>query len=185
MKTPQLRKSVKYFGTAITALSFATAAPLAYSDEVEVEIGDTEIEVEDGRVEIERDGDEVEITPEVSVKFVEGYVIPEVYRTRLTTIPMPEQEGVTIRYYGGRAYFVDTETFKIIRAVPLHPSKTVVADLVEGSTVPETYRTRLVDVPLPEEEDITIRYINGRICYVNPETFEIVRVLPLPQEIDE
>lgn len=58
------------------------------------------------------------LTPEVQKTFVEGYIIPETYRTYLRPMPEPAKE-LTITYYGDRVYYMNPETYEIVRVVPL------------------------------------------------------------------
>jgi len=60
----------------------------------------------------------VEVTSE-DAAFVEGYVIPDTYRTRFVEVPNPDA-GVRVRYYNNTAYYIDP-SYRIVRALPLQP----------------------------------------------------------------
>lgn len=52
------------------------------------------------------------------------------------------------------------------------------ATMVEGYVIPREYRTYFQPIPDPEP-DVIVRYYNGRAYYVTPDTYRIVRVVPL------
>jgi len=58
------------------------------------------------------------LTPDVQKTFVEGYIVPEEYRTYLQPMPEPTSE-YTVTYYGDRVYYVNPDTYEIVRVVPL------------------------------------------------------------------
>lgn len=120
------------------------------------------------------------LSPEVTSTFVEDYTIPTQYRTYFTEVPTVEEENVVVRYAYGRAYYVNSDDWKIVRVVELDPTVEVSSEaavFVEGYVIPETYRTRLVEVPTPEPE-VRVRYYNNTAYYVD-SSYRIVRAVPL------
>jgi len=53
----------------------------------------------------------------------------------------------------------------------------VKAQFVKGYAVPEEYRIHFRDIPLPEQDDLVVRYFNGNLYYLSDSTFEIQKVV--------
>ena len=91
-----------------------------------------------------------------------------------------EGENVVVRYYGGRAYYVNSNDWKIVRVAELDPSIEVTTEtsaFVEGYVIPDTYRTRFVEVPAADA-GMSVRYYNNTAYYMD-SSYRIVRTVPL------
>ncbi len=117
---------------------------------------------------------------EVTETFVDGYKVPNQYRTYFTEFPTVEEKNVVVRYHNGRAYYVNNTDWKIVRVVELDPSMKMQKEdsvYVQGYVIPENNRTRFIDVPNPDKE-VSVRYYNNTAYYMNSD-FEIVRTVRL------
>ncbi len=126
---------------------------------------------------------EVDRTPlkaDVNATFIDGYTIPTQYRTYFTEVPAIEGENVVVRYHSGRAYYVNSNDWKIVRVVDLDSSLEVAeedAAMIEGYVIPEDRRTRFIEVPNPDAE-VSVRYYNNTAYYLD-SSYRIVRTVPL------
>ncbi len=138
-------------------------------------------DLEEAHEELEEAREELEpLKPEVNATLVEGFTIPAEYRTYFSDVPAPEKENVVVRYQSGRAYYVNSDDWKIVRVIKLDPSIDVAKEdavFVEGYVIPEDRRTRFVEVPSPEER-VTVRFYNNTAYYLDP-SYRIVRTVPL------
>lgn len=136
------------------------------------------IQAQDGQTVIK-----TERTPlgvEVTKTFVDGYQVPSEYRTYFTDFPTIEEKDVVVRYQNGRAYYVNSNDWKIVRVVELDSSVKLAKEdsvFVEGYVIPEDRRTNFIEVPNPEEET-SVRYYNNTAYYMNSD-YEIVRTVKL------
>ena len=175
MKNPTLLNTVKRLGTAIALLGLITAIPMAQADDDKAKV-----KIKDNKVKIKGKGAREMLKPEVTASFVNGYTIPNEYHTHFTEVPAVEGENVVVRYRGGRAYYVNSTDWKIVRVVDLDSSVEVAADdaaFVEGYVIPNTYRTRFIEVPNPDA-GLSVRYYNNTAYYMDP-SYRIVRTVPL------
>ncbi len=120
------------------------------------------------------------LKPEVTKTFVDGYMVPNEYRTYFTDFPVVDQKDVVVRYYNGRAYYVNSNDWKIVRVVDIDSSIEVQKEdavFVEGYVIPEEGRTRFIEVPAPDKE-VSVRYYNNTAYYMNSD-YEIVRIVRL------
>ena len=167
---------IKTLGSGLIALGlFASPAALA-QDDVKIKIKDNKVKIKgEGAVEAAREI----LAPEVTSTFVEGYTVPKEYHTHFTELPPLESNDVVIRYHAGRAYYVDSDSWKIVRVVNVNPALQAEANaaFVEGYVIPEAQRTTFVEVPRPEE-NITVRYYNDMVYYMDPN-YRIVRTVRL------
>jgi len=116
----------------------------------------------------------------VNETFVKGYTIPNEYQTHFTEVPAVEGENVVVRYYGGRAYYVNSSDWKIVRVVDLDASGEVTSEdsvYIEGYVIPDTNRTRFIEVPNPDA-GMNVRYYNNTAYYLD-SSYRIVRTVPL------
>lgn len=127
---------------------------------------------------------EVVIQPEVTRTFVDGYVVPQQYHTHFTPLPPPSQPNVVLRYHNGRAYYLDSNDWKVVKVVTLNPSSAPgpglsaeVNTYVEGASVPVEHRTHFVELP-PPSTGVTVRYYNGTAYYMDGG-YKIVRTVRL------
>lgn len=174
MKKIPLLKTIQRLGAAIAVIGLVAAIPVVQADE------DTKIKIKDNKVKIKGKGAADMLKPEVSAAFVDGYTVPTEYQTHFTEVPAAQEENVVVRYYGGRAYYVDSNDWKIVRVVDLDSSVEVTSDtsaFVEGYVIPETTRTRFIEVPNPEA-GMSVRYYNNTAYYMDP-SYRIVRTVPL------
>jgi hypothetical protein len=174
MKPPTRITTLQRFGTAIAFLGLIAAVPLAQADD------DTKIKIKENKVKIKGKGARELLKPEVNETFVNGYTIPNEYQTHFTEVPAVEGENVVVRYYGGRAYYVNSTDWKIVRVVDLDaPAEVTSADAVyiEGYVIPDTYRTRFIEVPNPDA-GLSVRYYNNTAYYLD-SSYRIVRTVPL------
>ncbi len=117
---------------------------------------------------------------EVVETFVDGYKVPTEYRTYFTEVPTVKEKDVVVRYYKGRAYYVNSNDWKIIRVADLDPTIKLDKDdtvFVQGYVIPETARTRFIDLPNPDKE-VSVRYYNNTAYYMNSD-YQIVRTVRL------
>lgn len=163
MKNYYQNTTLKSLLTATAALGFI-AVPLVQADEARIAIR----------------ADRAPLTTEVTKTFVDGYKVPNQYRTYFTEFPTIEEENVVLRYHNGRAFYVNSNDWKIVRVVELDPSiKAQEEDsvFVQGYVIPEERRTRFIEVPNPDKE-VSVRYYNNTAYYMNSD-FEIVRTVNL------
>lgn len=162
MKKYYQNTTLKSLITATAALGFI-AVPLVQADQERVAI-------------------QVDRTPlktEVTETFVDGYKVPNQYRTYFTEFPEFE-ENVVVRYHKGRAYYVNSDNWKIVRVVDLDSSIELEKEdsvFVQGYVIPEERRTRFIEVPKPDEK-LNVRYYNNTAYYVDSD-FKIVRTVDL------
>lgn len=117
---------------------------------------------------------------EVTQTFVDGYTVPDQYRTYFAEFPVIKDKNVVVRYHNGRAYYVNKTDWKIQRVVELDPSikmEEESAAFVQGYMIPENLRTRFFDIPDPEEA-VSVRYYNNTAYYMDAD-FRIVRTVRL------
>lgn len=174
MKKIPIFKTIKNIGAAIAVIGLVAAIPVIAADD------DTKIKIKDNKVKIKGKGAAEMLKPEVSAAFVDGYTVPTEYQTHFTEVPAVQEENVVVRYYGGRAYYVNSTDWKIVRVVDLDTSVEVTSDsgvYVEGYVIPETTRTRFIEVPNPEA-GMSVRYYNNTAYYMDP-SYRIVRTVPL------
>ncbi len=174
MKKHPFIKTIKHLGAAIAVIGFAIAIPVIHADD------ETKIKIKDNKVKIKGKGAAEMLKPEVTNTFVDGYTVPTEYQTHFTEVPAVQEENVVVRYYGGRAYYVNSNDWKIVRVVELDSSVEVTADTsayVEGYVIPETTRTRFIDVPNPDA-GLSVRYYNNTAYYMDP-SYRIVRTVRL------
>ena len=167
---------IKTLGSGLIALGlFATPAALA-QDDVKIKIKDNKVKIKgEGAVEAAREL----LAPEVTSTFVEGYTVPTEYHAHFTELPPLESDRVVIRYHAGRAYYVDSDSWKIVRVVTVNPALQAEANaaFVEGYVIPEAQRSTFVEVPRPQE-NVTVRYYNNTAYYMDPD-YRIVRTVRL------
>jgi len=174
MKKHPFIKTIKHLGATIAVIGFAIAIPVIHADD------ETKIKIKDNKVKIKGKGAAEMLKPEVTNTFVDGYTVPTEYQTHFTEVPAVQEENVVVRYYGGRAYYVNSNDWKIVRVVDLDSSAEVTADTsayVEGYVIPETTRTRFIDVPNPDA-GLSVRYYNNTAYYMDP-SYRIVRTVRL------
>jgi hypothetical protein len=166
--------TLQRFGTAIAFLGLVAAVPLAQADD------DTKIKIKENKVKIKGKGARELLKTEVNETFVKGYTIPNEYQTHFTEVPAVEGENVVVRYYGGRAYYVNSSDWKIVRIVDLDAPGEVTSEdavYVEGYVIPDTNRTRFIEVPNPDA-GLSVRYYNNTAYYLD-SSYRIVRTVPL------
>jgi len=166
--------TLKRLGTAIAVLGLIAAVPIVGADD------ETKIKIKENKVKIKGKGARELLKPEVTETFVDGYTIPNEYQTHFTEVPAVEGENVVVRYYGGRAYYVNSNDWKIVRVVDLNPSVEVATDAsayIEGYVIPDSSRTRFIEVPNPDD-GLSVRYYNNTAYYVD-SSYRIVRTVPL------
>jgi hypothetical protein len=176
-------KTTKTLGTVATgilALGLFAALPAVAQNAEQ----DAKIKIKENKIKI-KGKDAVEaaremLAPEVTSTFVEGYTVPTEYHTHFTELP-PVEENVVIRYRAGRAYYIDQDSWKIVRVVTVNPALQAESEttFVEGSVIPEAQRTTLVELPQPDA-NLTVRYYNDTAYYMDPE-YRIVRTVRLAQ----
>lgn len=167
---------IKSLGSGLIALGLFASFPAMGQDDVKIKIKDDKVKIKGkGAVEAAREM----LAPEVTSTFVEGYTVPTEYHTHFTELPPLESENVVIRYSGGRAYYIDSNSWKIVRVVNLNPSVQTEANtaFVEGYVIPEAQRSTLVEVPRPDP-NLTVRYYNDTAYYMDPN-YRIVRTVRL------
>jgi len=176
-KTPNIRS----FITGLFALGLFAAVPAIAQNPNQ----DAKIKIKENKIKI-KGKDAVEaaremLAPEVTSTFVEGYTVPTEYHAHFSTLPPAESGDVVLRYRAGRAYYVDSNSWKIVRVVNLNPAVQAEADptFVEGYVIPEQQRTTLVELPKPEA-NITVRYYNDTAYYMDP-SHRIIRTVRLGQ----
>ena len=189
MKTNTLPSNLKRLGASLAMLGLIVAVPtLRADDDKKVKVkdgenGETKVKIKDGeggKVKIKGQAARDLLKPEVTKTWVEGYTVPQEYQTHFTEVPRPEDDNVVVRYYGGRAYYVNSNDWKIVRAVELDSSVEVTTEtsaFVEGYVIPDTYRTRFVEVPNPDA-GMSVRYYNNTAYYMDDQ-YRIVRTVPL------
>ncbi len=161
---------IKTLGSGLIALGLFASPPALAQDDVKIKIKDNKVKIKgEGAVEAAREI----LAPEVTSTFVEGYTVPT------EELPPLESNDVVIRYHAGRAYYVDSDSWKIVRVVNVNPALQAEANaaFVEGYVIPEAQRTTFVEVPRPEE-NITVRYYNDTVYYMDPN-YRIVRTVRL------
>lgn len=174
MKKHTLFKTIKQLGAALAVIGLVAALPIVQADD------ETKIKIKENKVKIKGKGAAELLKPEVTKTFVDGYTVPTEYQTHFTEVPAVQEENVVVRYYGGRAYYVNSTDWKIQRVVDLDSSVEVTTDssaYVEGYVIPETTRTRFVEVPTPDA-GLSVRYYNNTAYYMDP-SYRIVRTVPL------
>lgn len=188
MKINPLFTTLKRLGASIAVLGLIVAVPSSQADEektkIKVKDGDNaddndklKVKVKDDKVKIKGKGD---LSSEVTSAWIQGYTVPQEHRTHFTEVPVVEEDNVVVRYRAGRAYYIDQDEWKIVRVVTLDPSIEVAQEesvFVEGYVVPETYRTRFVEMPNPDA-GVSIRYY-GNTAYYMDDQYRIVRTVPL------
>ena len=191
MKTTKFPTFVKHLGASITLLGLIIAVPVSQADDdktkVKIKDGDnddTKIKIKDGddKVKIKGKAARDLLNPEVTSTWVDGYTVPTEYHTHFTEVPVVKEDNVVVRYYGGRAYYVNSNDWKIVRVAELDSSVGVTTEssaFVEGYVIPETHRTRFVEMPNPDA-GVTVRYYNNTAYYMDPQ-FQIVRTVRLTQ----
>lgn len=175
MKKTTLSTTLKRLSAAIAVLGFIAAVPVIQADDDK-----PKVKIKNNKVKIKGKGALEMLKPEVSASFVDGYTVPTEYQTHFTEVPAAEAENVVVRYRNGRAYYVNTTDWKIVRVVDLDSSVEVSADdtaFVEGYVIPDTYRTRFIEVPNPDA-GLNVRYYNNTAYYMDP-SYRIVRTVPL------
>jgi|GEM_PF-1471239 hypothetical protein len=174
MKKNTLTRILKHLGAAIVIVGLNASIPFVHSDD------DTKVKVKDGKVKMKgKDAREL-LKPEVNATFIDGYTIPSEYQTHFTEVPAVEGANIVVRYYGGRAYYVNSNDWKIQRVVDLDTSIEVSSDAavyVEGYVIPDANRTRFIEVPNPDS-GVSIRYYNNTAYYMDP-SYRIIRTVPL------
>jgi hypothetical protein len=174
MNQPTRISALKRLGTAVAVLGLVAAVPLVNADD------ETKIKIKENKVKIKGKGALELLKPEINETFVNGYVIPNEYHPHFTEVPAVEGENIVVRYYGGRAYYVSSNDWKIVRVVDLNPSIEATADAsayVEGYVIPDTSRTRFVEVPNPDT-GLSVRYYNNTAYYLD-SSYRIVRTVRL------
>jgi len=174
MKRSTLTNTLKRLGSAIAVLGLIIAVPIVQADD------ETKIKIKDNKVKIKGKGARELLNPEVNATFVDGYTVPNEYQTHFTEVPAVQGDNVVVRYYGGRAYYVNSNDWKIQRVVDLDSSIEVSSDAaayVEGYVIPDANRTRFVEVPNPGS-GMSVRYYNNTAYYMDP-SYRIVRTVPL------
>ena len=189
MKTNTLPSNLKRLGASIAMLGLIVAVPTLRADDdkkVKIKDGDnqeTKIKIKDGeggKVKIKGQAARDLLKPEVTKTWVQGYTVPQEYQSHFTEVPRPEGDNVVVRYYGGRAYYVTSNDWKIVRAVELDPSAELTTEtsaFVEGYVIPDTFRTRFVEVPNPDA-GMSVRYYNNTAYYMDDQ-YRIVSTVPL------
>lgn len=174
MNQPTRITTLKRLGTAIAVLGLIGAVPLVEADD------ETKIKIKENKVKIKGKGAGELLKPEVNETFVEGYTVPNEYQTHFREVPAVREENVVVRYYGGRAYYVNSTDWKIVRVVEIDPSVETTADTsayVEGYVIPDSSRTRFIEVPTPDD-GVSVRYYNNTAYYMD-SSYRIVRTVPL------
>ncbi len=167
--------TIKRIAASVVVLSVLTAVPVIQADD-----NKPKIKIKDNKVKIKGEGALEMLKPEVSSAFVDGYTVPNEYQTHFREVPVVTEKNVSVRYYGGRAYYVNSNDWKIQRVVDLDSNVEVTSDssaFVEGYVIPDTYRTRFVEVPNPDA-GMSVRYYNNTAYYMDP-SYKIVRTVPL------
>ncbi len=85
-----------------------------------------------------------------------------------------------MRYHRGRAYYVNSNDWKIVRVVDLDPSIKMAEEdsaFVKDYVIPEDRRTRFIDVSNPDAK-LSVRYYNNTAYYMD-SSFRIVRTVRL------
>lgn len=167
--------------TGLFAFGLFAALPAtaqSSNQEPKIKIKENKVKIKgEGAVEAAREL----LAPEVTSTFVEGYTVPTEYRTHFSALPPVQSEKVVVRYRAGRAYYIDSDSWKIVRVVTVDPRLQTDVDttFVEGYVIPEAQRTTLVELPQPEA-NLTVQYYNGTAYYMDP-SYRIVRTVRLGQ----
>lgn len=177
----KITQTIRATATGLFTLGVLAATPAVAQNPNQ----DTKIKVKENKVKI-KGKDAVEaaremLAPEVTSTFVEGYTVPTEYHAHFSTLPPVESESVVIRYDGGRVYYIDSDSWKIVRVVNTSPSvqATTSTTLVEGTVIPEDRRSALMEIPVPEASN-TVRFYNNTAYYMDP-SYRIVRTVRLGQ----
>lgn len=188
MKTIHLPR----LGTAVAALGLVIALPsLTAQDDTRPKVtvngenqnagdDDSKVKIKKNKVKIKGRAARDLLKPEVTSAWVEGSTVQAEHREHLTELPPIEKDNVVVRYRAGRAYYVNSNDWKIVRVVDLDPSVEVSEEdavFVEGYVIPETRRTQFVEVPNPDG-GVTVRYYNNTAYYLDPQ-YRIVRTVSL------
>lgn len=185
IKLPTLAKSL---GASLAMLGLIIAVPVSQADDdekpkIKIKNGDdSKVKIKDNKVKIKGDAARDLLKPEVTSSWIDGYTVPNEYHTHFTEVPAVKEDNVVVRYYGGRAYYVNSNDWKIVRVAELDPSVEVTTEtsaFVEGYAIPETHRTRFVEMPNPDA-GVTVRYYNNTAYYMDPQ-YRIVRTVSLTQ----
>jgi hypothetical protein len=174
MNHPPIITTWKHLAAAIALLGLTAAVPSLQADD------DTKVKVKDNKVVVKGKGARELLKPEINQTFVQGYTVPNEYQTHFTEVPAVESNNVVMRYYGGRAYYVNSSDWTIQRVVDLDASYEVSAEdavYVQGYAIPETNRTRFIEVPNPDA-GVSVRYYNNTAYYMDP-SYRIIRTVPL------
>jgi len=194
MKNSRLPDPLKRIGASIAVLGLFVAVPASQAQDPKapspidnqnkVQINDEpKIKIKDGEgntVKIKGQAALEMLKPEVTKTWIQGYTVPQEYQSHFTEVPRPEADNIVVRYYGGRAYYVNATDWTIVRAVELDPSVEVTTEtstFVEGYVIPDRYRTRFVEVPNPDA-GMSVRYY-GNTAYYMDDQYRIVRTVPL------
>ncbi len=174
MKQTPITITLKHLATGIAALGLVAAISIAQAED------DTKVKVKDNKVVVKGKGARELLKPEINQTFVQGYTVPNEYQTHFTEVPAVEGDNVVVRYYGGRAYYVNSSDWTIQRVVDLDASYAVSAGdaaYVQGYVIPETNRTSFIEVPNPDA-GVSVRYYNNTAYYMDP-SYRIIRTVPL------
>lgn len=122
MKKPPYNRLIA-LGAAAAGLAMVTAQPLtAQDDPAKVKLKEDKLKIKDDDLKVKVKGDDAEevadelLSPEIQSTFVEGYVVPQEYRTHFHA--MPDVDGdVELRYYGNQVYYVNPSTYEIVEVV--------------------------------------------------------------------
>jgi hypothetical protein len=169
--------TLQRISASIAALGLLLAIPVLQADDDK-----TKVKIKDGDKKVKIKGKAARdlLKPEVTSTWVQGYTVPQEYHTHFTEVPVVKEENVVVRYYGGRAYYVNSNDWKIVRVVDVDPTVEVSTDTsayVEGYVIPETRRTHFVEVPNPDA-GVSVRYYNNTAYYMDDQ-YRIVRTVPL------
>ena len=141
MKSTKTTRGLKSFTAAITLLGLFVAIPISRADDdketkIKIKNGDNgddaKIKIkngEDSKLKIKGDRVKVKgkaardlLKPEVTSAWVDGYTVPNEYHTQFTEIPVVKEDNVVLRYYNGRAYYVNSDNWTIVRVTEIDPS---------------------------------------------------------------
>lgn len=177
----KITQTIRAIGAGLFTLGVLAALPAVAQNPNQ----DAKIKIKANKVKI-KGKDAVEaaremLAPEVTSTFVEGYTVPTEYHDHFSTLPPVESESVVIRYDAGRVYYIDSDSWKIVRVVNTSPSVQATASttLVEGAVIPEERRSALMEIPVPEASN-TVRFYNNTAYYMDPN-YRIVRTVRLGQ----
>lgn len=174
MNQTPITTTLKRLASAIAVLGLIAAVPSLHADD------DTKVKVKDNKVVVKGKGARELLKPEINQTFVQGYTVPNEYQTHFTEVPAVESNNVVVRYYGGRAYYVNSSDWAIQRVVDLDTSVQMSSEdaaYVQGYVIPETNRTRFIEVPNPDA-GVSVRYYNNTAYYMD-SSYRIIRTVPL------